>query len=501
MGAGNVYDPAQRFVPYSWVYTTRPDGQRLRGGDTFADNTPPGQPWNEYGGTLLTASYYHDGVLLSQALQQGGLSDNEALFEFLWRDPDLKPRPIAGLPLSRYFGSPFGWMVARTGWGEDAVIAEMKINEYNFGNHQHLDGGAFQLYARGALAIDSGLYQGGSSGDYGSPHGKNYYWRTIAHNALLIHDPAEKFSAKGDFGNDGGQRLPNGRGEPRALADLLAPEKGYRTGRVLAHGFGPDAQRPAYTLLQGDLTAAYSGKVKAVQRSFVFLNLGDARVPAALIVFDRVVSSDPAFRKFWLLHTLEEPRLQGTRATVDRTQRGARGRLELDVLLPAAGDAETATVGGPGREYWVFGRNFTNDVNPARRARSTLETGDWRIEVSPRRAAAEDHFLTVMQATDHTAPGRLPVQRLDAGEWVGCTLAAPDATWVVLSRRDQARSDRPVSFTVGAEARGRFLVTHLSAGRWRAVPAAGPAQVINVDESTGAVWWEGPAGPWTLTRE
>ena len=106
---------------------------------------------------MLTASYYGDGVLLSQALQQGAFSDNEALYEFLWRDPDLQPEPIAGLPLSRYFGSPFGWMVARTGWGEDAVIAEMKINEYNFANHQHLDAGAFQIYARGALDLDAGI--------------------------------------------------------------------------------------------------------------------------------------------------------------------------------------------------------------------------------------------------------------------------------------------------------------------------------------------------------
>jgi hypothetical protein len=30
-------------------------------------------------------------------------------------------------------------MVARTGWDESAVIAEMKVNEYNFVNRQHLD--------------------------------------------------------------------------------------------------------------------------------------------------------------------------------------------------------------------------------------------------------------------------------------------------------------------------------------------------------------------------
>ena len=68
----------------------------------------------------------------------------------------------------------------------------------------------------------------------------------------------EKFSKNPDYGNDGGQRSPNNRSEPRTLDDLLAPAKGYRTGKVLAHGVGPDATVPDYTLLQADLTAADS---------------------------------------------------------------------------------------------------------------------------------------------------------------------------------------------------------------------------------------------------
>ncbi len=53
LGAGNVYGPEQRWIPYLWVYTTRPDGQRLRAGDTFAHSAPWGRPWSEYMGTLL----------------------------------------------------------------------------------------------------------------------------------------------------------------------------------------------------------------------------------------------------------------------------------------------------------------------------------------------------------------------------------------------------------------------------------------------------------------
>jgi len=500
LGAGNVYNPEQRMAPYSFIYTTRPDGQRLRAGDTFAHSAPRGQPWGEFFGTLFTASYYGDGVLLSQYLRQGGVGANELLFEFLWRDTSLQPQPIESLPLSRHFGSPFGWTIARTGWGEDAVVAEMKINEYNFTNHQHLDAGAFQIYYRGALAIDSGLYSG-SSGQYGSPHCRNYYWRTIAHNSLLVHDPDEEFRRGGEFGNDGGQRLPNRRSEPRTLEVLLAPENGYRTGQVTAQGFGPDPQTPDYTLLQGDLTAAYSEKVRQVARSFVFFNLRNNQTPAALVVFDRLVSANPALRKYWLLHALEEPQVAGTSAIVDCTQHGATGRLILDVLLPRAENAVLSKVGGPGKEFWVFGRNFANDVEPGRLARSSMEPGAWRLELSPKAAAADDLFLNVMQMTDRTGAAHWPVKRIETEERVGCVIEGLDATWMALFRRDGRRSESSVNLSVPGRHTCRVLVTDLAPGPWRARrEAPREDRTIEVSRESGAAWFVGPPGAWTLTR-
>lgn len=94
--------------------------------------------------------------------------------------------------MTRYSGTPYGWMIARTGWDANCVIAEMKINEQFVGNHQHMDGGSFQIYHKGPLAIDAGAYSG-SSGGYNSPNNKNYFKRTIAHNSLLVYDPDEKF--------------------------------------------------------------------------------------------------------------------------------------------------------------------------------------------------------------------------------------------------------------------------------------------------------------------
>ena len=321
MGFGNVYNPAQQFVPYSWIYMRRPDGQLLRSGD--------GQSKSPRLRSLLIASYYGDGYILADYLIKPEIDDMSQIYELLWRDPDLEPLPLIDLPLSRYMGSPYGWMVARTGWDKDAVVAEMKVNIFNFNNHQHLDAGAFQIYYRGPLAIDSGLYEG-KNGAYGSPHHVNYYKRTIAHNSLLIYDPDEKFEGRAvGYRNDGGQRMPNHWREPSRLEDLLNGE--YQTGQVLGEGFGPNPERPDYTYLKGDLTKAYSSKVKDVKRSFVFLNLAGQASPAALVVFDKVVASDPAFKKYWLLHSMEEPVVRGNATTVTRG-----GRLINTTLLPDA---------------------------------------------------------------------------------------------------------------------------------------------------------------------
>jgi len=376
----------------------------------------------------------------------------------------------------------------------------MKINEYNFANHQHLDAGAFQIYYRGALAIDSGLYSG-SSGQYGSPHCRNYYWRTIAHNSLLVYDPQEQFSTKGDYANDGGQRLPNDRSEPKTLEMLLAPEKGHRTGKVLSHGFGPDPQKPHFTFLQGDITDAYSRKVKQVTLSFVFLNLHNTEVPAALVVFDHVISSNPAFRKYWLIHSLEEPAVQHTGAVIDRTQYGATGRLVLNVLLPQPDNMLLGKVGGPGKEFWVFGTNYANNVKPEMLERSSMEPGSWRLEISPKSPAAEDFFLNVLQVTDRKTAAHLPVRRFDTDERTGCLIEGTKATWAVIFRRDNVRSAQPIRFFIPGSHPCRILVTDLAPGIWHA-QHTGSAETLDIDvtEHLGAAWLEGPAGNWILSR-
>ena len=100
---------------------------------------------------------------------------------------------------------------------------------------------------KGPLFIENRAYQG-SSGGYNSPHNKNFFKRTIAHNSLLVYNPDEKFACwnyggggKTEFAaNDGGQRMPGDRWETcRSFKQLMS--KDYTTGKALAHGFGHHA--------------------------------------------------------------------------------------------------------------------------------------------------------------------------------------------------------------------------------------------------------------------
>jgi hypothetical protein len=108
-------------------------------------------------------------------------------------------------------------------------------------------------------------------------------------------------------------------------------------------------------------------------------------------------------------------------------------------------------------------------------------------------------FLNVMQVTDRRSPSRWPVRRLDADDRVGCVIEGPEASWIVLMRKDSRRSAEPVKFTVPEGRPGRILVTDLTSGPWRAQPE-GSAEVraLAVSEDSGTAWFEGPAGTWTL---
>ncbi|UQZ83802.1 Heparin and heparin-sulfate lyase precursor [Paenibacillus konkukensis] len=511
MGFGNVYDESQREVGYQWIYTRRPDGKLLRDGDS----TPVMPNHTKYTRLhfiyLLLGGYYKDPYYVCQQLKdEGRFQDKDVLFAFLFADPDVEAKPLHELPLTRYFGPPTGVMVARTGWDDgidsSTVIAEMKVGMYQYNNHQHLDAGAFQLYYKGNLAIDSGSYKG-SSGKYHSPHNKYYFKRSIAHNTMLVYDPDElrQYPYVKDGGlvwpnvNDGGQRWPNEGRPPLTLDDLLS--KDFKRADVLAHAIGDDRQRPDYSYLKGDITAAYSSKMKSFRRSFLFLNFKNEDHPAALIVFDRVVSARPELSKYWLLHSIEEPQIEGGRTVISRSEDGYNGQLINDTLLPESGNRRIEKVGGPGKEYWVFGTNYVNDFP------GTKEQGEWRIEVSPVQPSEEDLFLNVIQMKAIDGPAALPTQKVETERMVGAQLNG----WLALFAKNGERLAEDVALPVteeGSPLLGRELnglAADLAAGIWTVELETGNGEgsawerrhllTREVTEESGVLHWRWMAAP------
>lgn len=492
MGAKDLYVPEMRDVLYDYIYRRRPDGKVLPVGDTNHDRRwPDVYPVP----MMLAASYWKDPYLALEWELKRAVDPHCLIFQLLWEDFDLHGKGPQLLPLSRYSPSPFGWMTARTGWGPESVIAEMKVNEQFYGNHQHLDGGSFQIYYKGPLAIDSGLYES-QQGGYVNPNNVCYTKRTIAHNSLLIYDPNEVFECykymrgRDTADNDGGQRMPGiGWDTCRSLEDLLSEE--YTVGKVLAHGFGPSEKSPEYTYLKGDITKAYSAKVKDVRRSFVFLNLGNKKVPAAMVIYDHIVSADPSFKKTWLLHSIEEPDVFDGGFDVFRTRDGESGLLHCDAILPEG--AQIEKVGGPGKEFWVNGVNYPADPKPSSPDQAG-ERGAWRIELSPSAPSARDCFLNVIRVADNTCSSFDAVCRLEGEDVTGVIVAGRG----VIFNKTLSLSGKTFSIEIPQDC--MLLVTDLAAGKWK-VSCNGKTVLKSqsVSPEEGVMYFNATAGKYVFT--
>ena len=355
-----VTSELQGKMPYRWIYTRRPDGQLFRDGDDYIEQwrSAVGQYWS-FADIAYLASYYRDPLLMGEAIRQGSIGQ-EPLYDLLLIDPSISAdNNLASLPLSKFFPYPFGGMVARTGWENGStsstVVADMKIVERHFGNHQHLDAGSFQIYYKGPLAVESGIYEG-VEGGYGDSHFVNYYQRTIAHNCMLVYDPNEKFIWNNrPISNDGGQRWPANGSEPATLE--LAMSEEYK---------------------------------------------------------DYVVSSNKDFKKTWLLHCVQEPVFIRNTCTVVRNEKGYNGKLVNTVLLPQ--NVVWEKVGGSGNEYNVGGVNYPNRH---RTVNNSSDGAIWRVELSPETPSETDVFLNVMQVSDAENTQLLPVEKIETGQMIG----------------------------------------------------------------------------------
>ncbi len=97
--------------------------------------------------------------------------------------------------------------------------------------------------------------------------------------------------------NFGGQLFKTSPNDPNYSrpADPTGMEHDY--GDIQKYEYVPGK----YSYSLGDATAAYSEKIEFFKRAFLHINND------TFIIFDKVKSADPTFKKVWTMHTVDQP--------------------------------------------------------------------------------------------------------------------------------------------------------------------------------------------------
>ena len=494
-------------VTYRDIYAQIPQEKDMDGmpeGDCH-NNITMGNEYLEF--IPLAASMSKDGFLQTYAqlyLNKLKLLSTRA---FIFYDPYIKAKSFDSLVLSKFFPSPSGIMIARTKWDinkkgnpSNAMVVLMNMKEYQAKNHTHLDIGHFGIYYKGHLALDAGIYQGKDpNNEWGKLNYVNYYSRSVAHNTLLILDPKEPTPYEGSnsraISRDGGQFTYKNRAWDSLQEMMSAGKSAQILANEISEGTAPD-----YSYLKGDMTAAYNvpknvaeypSKAATVKRSFVFLNLKNDDVPGALIVLDKVVSTNANFKKTWLLHSQNEPMITDSTINFESTEYGRNGRLQNSVLLPEYRNLQIEKIGGVGKEYWVDGKNWGSVTQE--------DAGQWRIEVSPKDTALSNNFLNVIQATDAQPSKQVFIVKKSFAT-KGNFIAISIADRIVAQQLNLDKTDDEIAFSIGEKSKNyKVLITDLKAGEWIATTNFGK-QTIRVTEANGTAYFISKGGSFRLWK-
>lgn len=294
--------------------------------------------------------------------------------DFLWRDVTVEKGDLRDFRLSHISPGP-GYVYGRSSWDDDTTYFFFKCGD-RYTAHQHLDVGHFLIYKYKELAGDGGHYD-----SFGTEHDVNYHLRTIAHSTMLIYDPSEAWSrirAGNISGNDGGQThdWPHHNGAVTDLAQWKSGQELYDIADIVAFEDKGD-----YLYVAGDCTRAYSpDKIEHFTRQIIFIR------PGTFVIFDRVKSKNPDFKKTWLLQAMKSPTEIDSNLVITNGQ----GRLFIQTLLPVNPHKEIVT----GSDLYTYGGR---DYSPQR---DTGPAPECRIEISPSEAASVDYFLNVLTTTD-----------------------------------------------------------------------------------------------------
>jgi len=204
---------------------------------------------------------------------------------------------------------------------------------------------------------------------------------------------------------DGGQRI---------VMPTIGRGRHYEGGKILVY----KNAEPDFVYINSDLTNAYNskyyddngknGKVNLVNRQMVYLFADDA-----LVMYDKVESTQKDYIKKWLLHCWAKPATNQEKVLTGEINNGilqssdsiatidnGKSKLMVERLLPE--DGLFRKVGGPDYRYYVEvdgdenkldGINFIEGANE----KPWYDSGMWRLEVQPKKLRTYDQFLMVLK--------------------------------------------------------------------------------------------------------
>ena len=254
--------------------------------------------------------------------------------------------------------------------------------------------------------------------------------------------------------------------------------------------------KPEYSYISGDLAPGYSDKVSEVRCSMLFMPTGIENKPGIFVVMDKVTAKDPAFKKSFLLHSLQAPEVKDNVTVIKRDQIGYNGKLINQTLYPK--NPEITTIGGPERQNWVVDRNYApqggkyyTGYDPAK----SSEHGWGRVEISPSTPAKTDYFLNVMYATD--ADNLEPVDEAELIE-TDVLLGARILDKATLFVKDKERYSGEMTVTIPGEGQIAATLAGITAGEWTITDENGNVQTKTAKEEGGIIYFTGQAGTYHI---
>lgn len=127
MSGVTPFSDEQEYFAYEWLYARRPDGQSFRDGDDYHEESGAGNYWKGWYSTLfaLTSVYdndYEKRELLREDTNLASYSNQYSMMTasqvLIMNNPHNDGKPVSQLSLTKYFASPQGMMIARTGWND-----------------------------------------------------------------------------------------------------------------------------------------------------------------------------------------------------------------------------------------------------------------------------------------------------------------------------------------------------------------------------------------------